>query len=109
MLQQQQIAIIDKINGSNLPSFQYVGLNNMGRRTFLAHVPILLLPHLWVVLDHPDDDADDDKVHTNNSTRMSILFCHLLDNMADMLEMRTIKSTATATLTNDDNEDFWLC
>jgi len=88
MSRQQQIAIIDQINEDNHPSFQHVGLNNLGQRTFFGDVPILLLPHLfeysprshlWRVFNH---------LTTNNSTRMSVLFCHLRDNMADMLEMR---------------------
>jgi hypothetical protein len=46
MTQQQRMAIIDQISGTDHRSFQYVGLNNVGCWTFLAHVPILLLPNL---------------------------------------------------------------
>jgi len=77
------------------PYFQYVGLNKKGRRTFLRDVPTLLLPHLlehsprsqlWVVLIDARARADDNNNHTNNSTKMSIIFGHLCDNIADMLE-----------------------
>jgi hypothetical protein len=98
MPEQVQIALINQINEFNHPSFQYVGLNSTGRRTFLAHVPILLLPHLFVhsprsqlwFVHNEDDDVYGHQVdfQTKNSTRMSVLFCHLRDNMADMLDMR---------------------
>eukprot|EP00527_Entomoneis_sp_CCMP2396_P009893 CAMPEP_0198138546 /NCGR_PEP_ID=MMETSP1443-20131203/1935_1 /TAXON_ID=186043 /ORGANISM="Entomoneis sp., Strain CCMP2396" /LENGTH=62 /DNA_ID=CAMNT_0043800351 /DNA_START=108 /DNA_END=293 /DNA_ORIENTATION=- len=62
---------MDQVNEDNHPSFQYVGLNKMGQRTFLRDVPILLLPHLFehspmrrFWLAHGRDYAQ-----TNSSTR----------------------------------------
>jgi hypothetical protein len=99
MSPQQQIAIIDEINEHNHPSFQFVGLNEMGRRTFLRDVPILLLPRL---LEHspnsrlwaspPARFGNMLRNHTSDSTRMSVLFCHLRDNLTGLLEMRVTPS-----------------
>jgi hypothetical protein len=102
MSEQVRIGIKHQIHGANQPSFRYVGLNNTGQRTFFGHVPILLLPHLfehspmsrlWLVHGYGYDVDQYEyevevEVETNISTRMSVLFCHLRNNMADMLEVR---------------------